>query len=113
MVIRRWRLWEAGCRDDASVEVMPSVQLLGFVLLEDKNEGLARLRAKLNALRPDDCTVEAKPDPKAAIQVGDRMIDLSPTDLERRVLFSVPWQTPYTRRRDRRRLFPWTGSRFR
>ena len=97
---RRWRLWDAVCRDDQPV-ALPSFQLLAANLLTNDTERAYQNLSCLNSFLPKTCT--RVPDHKFKIscdfllwskKIGkeDQRMELTLDGMARRIRYTVPWK---------------------
>ena len=98
-MLRRWRLWEATCSGQFPV-VVPSMQLLTVALLDNPAPGSCRIANELAAVMPVDCegdkswTASTWHDTMRLYVSSKLQLDISPSRLSRRILYTIPWQLP-------------------
>ena len=98
-VVRRWRLWETTCEATSDTAqgravTLPSFQLLATVLIKDPNNP-SRLKQALQEHIPpgSDCATKAvKQSSNAIYNLGGVQFRFSENDLEKRILYSLPWR---------------------
>lgn len=89
-IVRRWVLWVAAC-SAGTVEIVPNVQLLAHSLLAEGQAGAEKVRTALEPSAAGDCGASVERGEAPMLRVGDKDINLSPGDLERRIIYSIPW----------------------
>jgi hypothetical protein len=97
LVIRTWRLYEAYCNQGVG-GVIPAVQLLAPILINDGEGGAKKLQQKLNSLSPR-CSLGASRSEKIdspTIELNGHLVGLSQERLSSKIIFSVPWRASET-----------------
>ena len=106
--IRRWRLWEPACTEDDKPVVVPSIQLLVAAIVRaadvKPSDTVHALEGQLRAISPVRCAGLSSPENRdfcksaeaeiATINVGGLTLDSSPSHIQQRLIYSIPWTRP-------------------
>jgi hypothetical protein len=79
---------------NGAARVLPSAQLLTLALLRAPAAGAQELQNALAKIAPPDCTMPVQLPAHASIQFGGMELRLFQDTIERRILFTIPWQLP-------------------
>jgi CHASE2 domain-containing sensor protein len=107
-VIRRWRLWEPACTEDGRPVIVPSIQLLAAAIATDTDAvpaaAVAGISNQLQALSAGQCSGHSPParggtcgsvtDGVEKLDAGGLSIDTTPSHIQQRLIYSIPWQGP-------------------
>ena len=106
--IRHWRLWEAACTEEGDPVVVPSIQLLVAAIVRSSDvvpvDAVRMLDDELRNFAPADCKAGHLTEDKDSchtsvrdvnrINVGGLVLDSSPSQIQQRLIYSIPWQRP-------------------
>jgi hypothetical protein len=95
-VVRRWRLWQATCGASQG-DVVPAVQLVILSLTGSPQPWTAGLDGALAPLREYACggrpeSASREGHDRQRLQLGRVTLEIEPDDLERRVIYTIPWK---------------------
>jgi CHASE2 domain-containing sensor protein len=107
-IIRRWRLWEPACTEDGRPVVVPSIQLLAAAIATEADveptAAVAELKGQLSSLSPVRCSNRSSTEnaemcgsvttESEFIHTAGLGIDTTPSRIQQRLIYSIPWQRP-------------------
>lgn len=105
-ILRRWRLWESTCNGGVP-NIVPSLSLLTLALITEPSDGAKTVTEHLQDYIPYDCVSHIQAgwwasidvNKKPLIELGDLLIHLQPSRLNRRIFYTIPWKLEEKERR--------------